>query len=125
VGLKIIRYRHYGKAMEAEPNKNNIVVNKFYWCFFELSSGVIIDLNYVEDYDEKGKYLGDQYHMGYAEDYTFDLTFPEWFEGTFKRPKDRPNYRVTDEEFMLIKEFYVNNIYSERDKKTDIINLNF
>ena len=62
--------------------------------------------------------------MAYAEDYTFDLTFPEWFEGTFNRPKDRPNYRVTDKEFKLIKEFYVDNLYSKRHIKTDIVDLN-
>ena len=27
MGLSIIRYRNYGKAMEAEPNKNNIVTH--------------------------------------------------------------------------------------------------
>ena len=64
--------------------------------------------------------LGGDYWLTYAEDYSFDLTFPEWFEGTFKRPKDRPNYRVTNEEFNLVKEFYVKNIYEARDKETQI-----
>ena len=108
-------------AMQAEPNKNNIIVNKFYWCFFELSNGVIIDINYSENYDDNGKDLGGDYWLTYAEDYSFDLTFPEWFEGTFKRSKDWPNYRVTDEEFKLIKEFYIENIYKVRDNETGII----
>jgi hypothetical protein len=61
--------------------------------------------------------------VSYTEDYSFDLTFPEWFEGTFKRPKDKPIYKVTDEEFNLVKEFYVKNIYVARDKKTDAVEL--
>jgi len=123
--LKIVRYRNYGMAMQAERNKNNIITQKFYWCFFELTNGAIIDINYTENYDEDdGKDLGSDYWATYAEDYTFDLTFPEWFEGTFKRPKDTPNYRVTDKEFDLVKEFYVKNIYEVRDKKTDAVDLN-
>ena len=124
MGLSIVRYRNYGKAMEAEPNKNNIVTQNFYWCFFELSSGVIIDINYTENYDDNGKDLGADYWAGYTEDYSFDLTFPEWFEGTFKRPKDKAIYKVTDEEFNLVKEFYVKNIYEDRDIKTSIVKLN-
>ena len=124
MGLSIVRYRNYGKAMEAEPNKNNIVTQNFYWCFFELSNGAIIDINYTENYDDNGKDLGADYWASYTEDYSFDLTFPEWFEGTFKRPKDKPIYKVTDEEFNIVKEFYVDNLHSKRDIKTSIVDLN-
>jgi hypothetical protein len=120
VGLKIIRYRNYGKAMEAIPNENNIIQNNFYWCFFELNNGSILDLNLTENYDEKGNDLGDDYYVSYADDYTFELTFTDWFDGTFKRPKDKPIYKVTDEEYDFIKDFYNKNIYQNRDKETEI-----
>ena len=120
MSLSIVRYRNYGKAMEAEPNKNNIVTQNFYWCFFELSNGAIIDVHYTENYDDNGVDLGDEYIISYQEDYSFNLSFREWFEGTFKTPKERPNYKVSYEEFKLIKEFYVKNIYNERDKETQI-----
>ena len=116
MGLSIVRYRNYGKAMEAEPNKNNIVTQNFYWCFFELSNGAIIDINYTENYDDNGKDLGADYWVGYTEDYSFDLTFLEWFEGTFKRPKDKPIYKVTDEEYNLVLNYYKEKIYPVKDK---------
>lgn len=120
MSLSIVRYRNYGKAMEAEPNKNNIITHNFYWCFFELSNGAIIDVHYTENYDDNGLDIGDEYIISYQEDYSFNLSFREWFEGTFKRLKDRPNYKVTDDEFKLIKKFYIKNIYNERDKETQI-----
>ena len=121
MNLSIVRYRNYGKAMEAEPNKNNIITQNFYWCFFELSSGIIIDINYTENYDNNGRDLGADYFVDYTEDYSFDLTFPEWFEGTFKRRNNKSIYEVTDEEFNLVKEFYIKNVYAVRDIETDVI----
>ena len=122
MSLSIVRYRNYGKAMEAEPNKNNIITHNFYWCFFELSNGVIIDVHYTENYDDNGVDIGDEYMISYQEDYSFDLSFREWFEGTFKKPAEQL-YEVSDEEYSLVKEFYAKNIYEVRDKESEIIEL--
>ena len=119
MGLSIVRYRNYGKAMEAEPNKNNIITHNFYWCFFELSNGAIIDVHYTENYDDNGVDIGDDYIISYQEDYSFNLSFREWFEGTFKKPGE-PIYEVSDEEYNLVKEYYIKNIYIKRDKETQI-----
>lgn len=119
MGLSVVRYRNYGKAMQAQPNKYNVITHNFYWCFFELSNGAIIDVHYTENYDDQGKDLGDEYEISYQEDYKFDLSFPEWFEGTFKIPR-KPFIQVTDEEYNLVKEFYFNNIHEKRNKETYI-----
>ena len=121
--LSIIRYRNYGRAMEAEPNKNNIITHNFYWCFFELSNGAIIDVHYTENYDDNGLDIGDEYIISYQEDYSFNLSFREWFEGTFKKPAE-PFYQVAGKEYNLVKEFYVDNLHSKRDIKTSIVELN-
>ena len=123
MSLSIVRYRNYGKAMEAEPNKNNIITHNFYWCFFELSNGAIIDVHYTENYDDNGVDIGDEYIISYQEDYSFNLSFREWFEGTFKKPAE-PFYQVAGEEYNLVKEFYVDNLHSKRDIKTSIVELN-
>ena len=122
MSLRIVKYKNYGKAMEAEPNKNNIITHNFYWCFFELSNGVIIDVHYTENYDDNGVDLGDEYMISYQEDYSFNLSFREWFEGTFKKPAEQL-YEVSDEEYSLVKEFYAKNIYEVRDKESEIIEL--
>jgi len=122
MSLRIVRYRNYGMAMQAEPNKNNIITHNFYWCFFELSNGAIIDVHYTENYDDNGLDLGDDYIISYQEDYSFNLSFREWFEGTFKKPAE-PFYQVSGEEYDLVKEFYVENIYKVRDKESEIIEL--
>ena len=123
MGLRIVRYRNYGMAMQAEPNKNNIITHNFYWCFFELSNGAIIDVHFTENYDDNGVDLGDEYIISYQEDYSFNLSFKEWFEGTFKKPA-QPFYQVSDEEYDLVKNFYVDNLHSKRNICTDIITLN-
>lgn len=110
-------------AMQAEPNKNNIITHNFYWCFFELSNGVIIDVHYTENYDDNGVDIGDDYIISYQEDYSFNLSFKEWFEGTFKKQAE-PFYQVSGEEYILVKEFYVDNLHSKRGISTETIVLN-
>ena len=122
MGLRIIRYRNYGMAMQAKPNKNNIITHNFYWCFFELSNGAIIDVHYTENYDDYGVDLGDDYIITYQEDYSFNLSFREWFEETFKKPSE-PFFEVAGEEYDLVKEFYVKNLYNNRKNETGIIEL--
>ena len=122
MGLRIIRYRNYGMAMQAKPNKNNIITHNFYWCFFELSNGAIIDVHYTENYDDNGVDIGDDYIISYQEDYSFNLSFREWFEETFKKPSE-PFYEVAGEEYDLVKEFYVKNLYNNRKNETGIIEL--
>ena len=107
-------------AMQAEPNKNNIITHNFYWCFFELSNGAIIDVHYTENYDDKGNNLGDEYLLSYEENYSFDLTFREWFEGTYKSPISKPIVEVSVDEYNLVKELYVKNVYEKRDIETQI-----
>ena len=109
--------------MQAEPNKNNIITHNFYWCFFELSNGAIIDVHFTENYDDFGNNLGDEFLISYQEDYSFNLTFREWFEGTYRKPCELI-YDVSDEEYNLVREFYVDNLHSKRDIRTDIVDLN-
>jgi hypothetical protein len=108
--------------MEAEPNKNNVVTQNFYWCFFELSNGAIIDVHYTENYDDNGEDIGDEYIISYQEDYSFNLSFREWFEGTFKKPAE-PFFEVLVKEYDLVKEYYIKNIYNNRENKTGVIEL--
>ena len=115
MGLRIVRYRNYGMAMKAEPNKNNIITHNFYWCFFELSNGAIIDVHYTENYDDNGVDLGDEYILSYQEDYSFNLSFREWFDGTFKKPAE-PFYQVSGDEYDLVLNYYKEKIYPVKDK---------
>ena len=46
--LKVVRYKNYGCMMESEESEDPYD-NRFFWSFFELSNGEIIDLQFVEN----------------------------------------------------------------------------
>ena len=62
--MKIIKYKNYGCMMESEESKDSYD-NKFFWSFFELSNGKIIDLQFVENLTN-GKVKSIDYFFGYA-----------------------------------------------------------
>ena len=49
MSLKVVRYKNYGCVMCSEESKDPYE-NKFFWSFFELSNGEIIDLNFFSNY---------------------------------------------------------------------------
>ena len=141
MGLSIIRYRNYGKAMEAEPNKNNIVTQNFYWCFFELNNGEIIDLNFTENLTN-GKVTSIDYFFGYPKaelktgeiiEYKFGNAKPntrefsneffDWFDANPPIKDCKELIWPTKEEEKCVKEFFDKNILKTKEIQTNIINL--
>ena len=94
--LKVVKHHNYGKAMEAMPDKNNIISDLFYFCLFELNNGKKLSIHYYKSFnDKKGSYLWNtfmtvnekgedidlgEYSISYAEDYKFGEDFFDWFE---------------------------------------------
>ena len=116
----------------------------FYWSFYELSNGNIINLHYTENW-EKDKFIDDDYDYYYTKDelkngeimsYEFgdakandvdamSKEFFDWFESLppyndVKTPILHPSL----EEEKCVKEFYKKHIMDKKDEKTDTIFIN-
>ena len=66
MSLKVVRYKNYGCMIESGESKDPYD-NRFFWCFFELSNGKIIDLQLVENLKNK-KIRDIDYDFSYAKE---------------------------------------------------------
>ena len=136
--LKVIKYKNYGRTMTGPADKESDWENKFYWSFYELSNGNIINLHYTENW-EKDKFIDDDYDYSYTKDelkngeiisYEFgdakaddidamSKEFFDWFESLPPFSDIKNPTRPSLEEEKCIKEFFKKNI--NKDQKTDTI----
>ena len=141
--LKVIKYKNYGRTMTGGEDADDWK-HMFYWSFYELSNGNIINLNYTENW-EKDKFIDDDYDYSYTKDelkngeiisYEFgdakaddvdamSKEFFDWFESLppyndVKTPILRPSI----EEEKCVKEFYKKHLMAKKDEKTDTIFIN-
>ena len=115
--------------------------NKFYWSFYELSNGNIINLHQIENW-ENNKFVDQDFDDSYTNyelkngetiSYEFgdakandaeamSKEFFDWFES---RPPyndiKRPILRPSIEERKCVIEFYKKHIIDRKDQKTDTI----
>ena len=138
--LNVVRYKNYGSTMTGPDNSDSDWENKFYWSFYELSNGNIINLHYTENW-KKNKYVDADYDYYYTKDelengkiisYEFgdakanDVNamseeFFDWFESLPAYHQVKNPTRPTLEEEKCIKAFFEKHI--EKDKKTDTIRI--
>ncbi len=139
--LRVIRYKNYGCTMTGPDDSKSDWENNFYWSFYELSNGNIINLHYTQNL-KKNKFIDDEFDFYYTNyelnngkkiSYKFgdakghDLNsmskeFFQWFESKppYHQIKD-PKYPTKDEE-KCIKDFFLKHV--EINKKTNTIYLN-
>ena len=115
--------------------------NKFFWSFFELNNGEIIDLNFTENL-ENDKVWSIDYHFGYTKhelkngeviEYKFGNAKPntkeisdEFFDWFDSNPpvKDLKKFcSPTKNEEKCVKEFFDKNILKTKEVATNIVNL--
>jgi hypothetical protein len=140
--MKVIRYKNYGCTMTGGENANNWK-HIFYWSFYELSNGNIINLHYTENW-EKDKFIDDDYDYFYTKDelkkgeiisYEFwdakandvdamSKEFFDWFESLPPYSDIKNPTRPSLEEEKCVKEFYEKHIMDKKDQKTDTILIN-
>ena len=127
--------------MTGPPDEESDWENKFYWSFYELSNGTIINLQYTENW-EKNKFIhadfeyhdtkyelnnGDiiSYVFGNAkanDDEAMSKEFFKWFESQppYHHIKNPTSPSLGEEK--CIKAFFEKNI--NKDQKTDTIHIN-
>ena len=140
MNLKVVTFKNYGHTDFSVPSEN-IYENNFYWSFYRLNNGKIIDLHFVENLTN-GKLSSVDYFFGYAKSklktgeirtYKFGNAEPntkemfkeffDWFDAIppLKDCKDLiwPN----KEEEKCVKDFFDKNILKNKEVQTNIIDL--
>ena len=123
--------------------------NRFFWCFFELNNGKIIDLFLAENYkNKKIKDIGyefyypkeelktgqiHEYKFGNAKPNTreFSNEFFDWFDNQSPIKNLKENKKLhtfngggpTKEEISIVKSFYDENLFEIRETPTKTINI--
>ncbi len=141
--LNIIKYKNYGQTMTSPADNESGWENKFYWSFYKLSNGHIINLHYTENW-EKDKFIDDDYDYSYTKDelkngeiisYEFgdakaddvdamSKEFFDWFESLPPYSDIKNPTRPSLEEEKCVKEFYKKHLMDKKDEKTDTIFIN-
>ena len=140
MSLKVVRYKNYGCIMCSEESKDPYD-NKFFWSFFELSNGEIIDLNFTENLTN-GKVTSIDYFFGHPKaelksgeiiEYKFGNAKPntrefsneffDWFDANPPIKDCKELIWPTKEEEKCVKEFFDKHILKTKQVATNTVNL--
>lgn len=141
MALSVIKYKNHGCTMTGPADEYSDVENKFYWSFYELSNGNIINLHHIENW-KNNKFMDEDFDYSYTNyelkngetiSYVFgdakandveamSKEFFDWFESSppyndIKSPILHPSI----EENKCVIEFYKKHIIDRKDQKTDTI----
>jgi hypothetical protein len=132
--LKVIRYKNYGCQLESEDDKD-----KFYFSFFELNNGEIIELMLFQSDDKdistaqcdlyytKFKLKNGEvidYNFGNAkanDEYGMAEEFFKWFDSSPPANDVISNTTPNKNEEKCVNDFYLKYIEPNKDIKTDTI----
>ena len=134
--LKVIRYKNYGCQMKSEDDED-----QFYFSFYELSNGEIIELTLFQSLNEG--VIIDQYEFSYTKmklkcgkiiNYKFgnakandeegmSKEFYKWFESSPPAVDVIDWFTLYDEEERCVKDFYMENIGPIKHIKTNTMDV--
>ena len=134
--LKVIRYKNYGCQMKSEDDED-----QFYFSFYELSNGEIIELTLFQSLNEG--VIIDQYEFSYTKmklkcgkiiNYKFgnakandeegmSKEFYKWFDSSPPAVDVIYWFTLYDEEERCVKDFYMENIGPIKHIKTNTMDV--
>ena len=131
--LKVIRYKNYGCTMTSEDDNH-----KFYFSFYELNNGEIIELMLFQSDDDDSIAQCDLYYTkfkiksGEIIDYNFgnakannenemSKEFFDWFDSCPPAKDVINNTTPNKNEEKCVKDFYLKHIEPTKDVKTNTI----
>ena len=140
MGLKVIRYKNYGCTLTGGGFSDNWE-DKFYFSFYELNNGNIIELNLFQSFKEDKLILSQydfsntkhelkngeviEYKFGNAKPNTKEISdeFFDWFD-SLPPAKDIQELSCPSEnEERCVKEFCNKNILETKEVATNIVNV--
>ena len=138
--LKVIRYKNYGCTLTGGGSSDNWE-DKFYFSFYELNNGNIIELNLFQSFKEDKLILSQydfsntkhelkngeviEYKFGNAKPNTKEISdeFFDWFD-SLPPAKDIQELSCPSEnEEKCVKEFFNKNILETKEVATNIVNV--
>ena len=140
MSLKVVRYKNYGCMIESGESEDPYD-NRFFWCFFELSNGEIIDLQLVENLKNKKirdisydfSYAKEELKTGQIHEYKFGNAKPntreflneffDWFDANPPIKDCKELIWPTKDEEKFVKDFFDKNILKTKEVQTNIINV--
>jgi len=136
--LKVIRYKNYGCTMTGGDSES--WEDKFYFSFYELNNGEIIELHLHENFKDdiltftgyNFSYTKVELKSGEIRKYKFgkakakdenDMSkeFFDWFESCPPVNDLKDNFAIYSDEEKCVKEFFSKHIEGKKDVKTDTI----
>ena len=135
--LKVIRYKNYGCTLTGGGSPDNWE-DKFYFSFYELNNGNIIELDLFQSFKDDELILSQydfsntkvrlksgkvrEYKFGKAkadDNYAMADEFFKWFDSSPPAVDVIDWFALYDEEEKCIKDFYIENVEPIKHIKTD------
>jgi hypothetical protein len=135
--LKVIRYKNYGCTLTGGGSPDNWE-DKFYFSFYELNNGNIIELDLFQSFKDDELILSQydfsntkvrlksgkvrEYKFGKAkadDNYAMADEFFKWFDSYPTHLEVKDYYIIEEIEEKCVKDFYLLNIEPTKDIKTD------
>ena len=135
--LKVIRYKNYGCTLTGGGSPDNWE-DKFYFSFYELNNGNIIELDLFQSFKDDELILSQydfsntkvrlksgkvrEYKFGKAkadDNYAMVDEFFKWFDSYPTHIEVKDYYIIEEIEEKCVKDFYLLNIEPTKDIKTD------
>ena len=125
--MKIVQHHDYGMVLDTMPDKNGIVKDKIYFCFFKLDNGKILCVESYKSFNEKtniyewNEFAGvdedgndinlGPYSIHYSKDYTFGEDFLSWHHRSLNTKHNYDELKwPTEDEKKLVIDFYEKNL---------------
>jgi hypothetical protein len=105
--ITVEQWKNFGHA-NSGINDDGTITQKFYYCFFKLSNGRIMEVMEAENFDDNGNPIGNSLHVYSEPRFDFNGTFEDYWESQWTY--DVEKYDFTDptaDEEHLVKEFYL------------------
>ena len=137
--LKVIRYKNYGCTMTGGGSPDNWE-DKFYFSFYELNNGKIIELDLFQSFKDDELTLSQydfsntkarlksgkvrEYKFGKAkadDNYGMADEFFKWFDSCPTPAEVKDCYIIEEIEEKCVEDFYLKHIKPTKDVKTDTI----
>lgn len=129
--MRIVKYRNYGCQMVGEQQSHDDVEHRFHWSFFELTSNVIVSVQYIQNWQNNVMIDDDLYisrafyklKTGQIIKYEFNQPFFDWFNSLPPIKECETLSPLNKEEINCVKTFFHQHIIDFVFEKTFAISL--
>jgi hypothetical protein len=100
--MTIEHFLDYGPMMSCEHGDTKVLASRTFWSFYKVPDHPWICLMRMDEWDEKGVFLGTSYQTSYTSCYSHSEDFYSWWDKTFEFSKQDhalgyPDYKLCDD----------------------------